>query len=167
MEGGEDPLADDVSQLVLGHAAVQAERGDQVDVFHAGLRRHVDDLFHHELAHIRRRHRRQRQRQVVEGDRQLHAPPQQSFQRVVLQGPCKRALDRTLGVRDRLQRIGWVHDARAEGQLLEPDALAKVKQHRRCVAIDLDHRTWSWHQAVNRRRSNATFTAPKRPALMA
>src|SRR5437867_1908050 len=80
MERGEDALADDVAYLVFGHAAVKAERGDDV--------------------------------QVV-------------------------------------------------------DALAEMEEHRRRVSIDFDHRTRSRHQALNRRRSNATFTAPSRPALIA
>ena len=58
-EGAEDPIADDMTDLILGHPSVQAEGSDQVYVLHAGLRRHVDDFLHHQLAHIGRGHRRQ------------------------------------------------------------------------------------------------------------
>ena len=145
MEGAENSLTDYVSQLVLGHAPMQTKRRDDVQVIDAGLRGHVDDLFHHELAHIRGGHRRQWQREVVEGDRQLHPSPQQRLQRVVFERLCQGALDRTLRMPDRIERVRWVHDARAERQPLQPDALAEVEEHRRRVAIDLDHRTRSWH----------------------
>ncbi len=81
----EDAIAHDVADLVRGHAAVQAERGDQVDVLDTRLGGHVDDLLHDQLSDIRGRHGRQRQRQVVEGDGQLHATPEQRLQRVVLE----------------------------------------------------------------------------------
>ena len=61
MERGEDALADDVAYLVFGHAAVKAERGDDVQVVDARLGGHVDHLFHHELAHIGRGHWRKGQ----------------------------------------------------------------------------------------------------------
>src|SRR5205807_5569076 len=57
----------------------------------------------------------------------------------------QRALDRALRMCDRFEWVGRVDDARAERQLLEPDAFAEVEQHRRSVSIDLDHRTRSWH----------------------
>src|SRR2546430_2945346 len=57
-ERREDALADDVAELVLGHAAVQTQSRDDVQVVDSGLGGHVDDLFHHQLAHVRRSHRR-------------------------------------------------------------------------------------------------------------
>ena len=110
-EGREDAIAHDVPDLVSGHAPVKAERGDEVDVLHARLGGHVDDLLHHELPHVRRRHRRQRERQVVERDRQLHASPQQRLQRIVLQRLRQRSLHGPLRMRDRLERVGRIHDA--------------------------------------------------------
>ncbi len=77
MECAEDAFTDDVAQLVLRHPPVQTKRGDDVQIIDAGLRRHVDDLLHHQLAHIGRRHRRQREREVVERDRELHSAPQE------------------------------------------------------------------------------------------
>ena len=74
MEGREDALADDVPELVLGHSPVEPKRGDDVQVLDPDLRGHVDDLFHHKLPNVGRRHRRERKREVVKSDRQLHAP---------------------------------------------------------------------------------------------
>src|SRR5256885_16984828 len=70
-------------------------------------------------------------------------------------------------MRDRLEWIRRIDDARSERHLLQADAFPEVKEHRRRVAIDFNHRTRSRHQILNRRRSNATFTAPRRPALIA
>ena len=167
MKGAEDPLAHDVPQLVVGHAPVQPQGRDDVQVLDACLGGHVDDLLHHELPYVRRGHGRQREGEIVEGDGQLHAAAEQRLQRVVLQRLGERALDGALGVGDRLQRVGRVDDARAERHLLQPDAFAVVEENRRRVPIHLDHRTRSWHQPLNPRRSNATFTAPSRPALIA
>ena len=146
VERREDPLSDDVAQLVLGHASVEAKRGDDVQIVDAGLGRHVDDLLHHQLPHVRRRHRRQRKREIVEGDRQLHAPAQQRLERVVLERLAQRALDRAFGMCDWLQWIGRVHDARTERHLLQPDAFSEVKEHRRRVAIDFYDRARARHQ---------------------
>ena len=167
MEGAEDAVADDVAQLVIGHPPVQAKRGDDVKVVDARLSGHVDDLFHHELAYIGRGHGRQWQREVVERDRQLHPASQQRLQRIVLQRLGQRPLDRTFRMRDRLERVRRIDDARSERHLFQPDAFPEVKEHRRRVAIDFNHRARSRHQILNRRRSNATFTAPRRPALIA
>ena len=59
MKRAEDAIADDVPKLVIRHPPVQAKRGDDVKVVDASLRGHVDDLFHHELAHVGRGHGRQ------------------------------------------------------------------------------------------------------------
>ncbi len=72
-EGAEDAVADDVADLVGRHPAMQAQGGDEVDVLHARLRGHVDDLFHDQLANVGRGHRGERQREIVERDGQLHA----------------------------------------------------------------------------------------------
>ena len=154
-------------ELVFCHPAVQTQRRDDVEIVDPGFCGHVDDLFHHELAHVRRGHRRQWQREVVKGDRELHATPEQRLERIVLQRLGDRALDGALGMRDRFERVGRIDDARAERHLLQPDAFTEVEEHRRRVSIDLDHGTRTGHQALNRRRSNATFTAPNLPALIA
>ena len=79
-EGVVDPVTDGMAQLGLGHAAVQRERRDQMDVVDAGLGRQVEHGLDDALADVRSTHRGERQRDVVEGDRQLHAGEQQGRQ---------------------------------------------------------------------------------------
>ena len=77
VEGVVDAVADGVAQLGLGHPAVQREGGDEVDVVDAGAAAQVEHLLDDPLADVGLLHRRQRQRDVVEGDRELHARAQQ------------------------------------------------------------------------------------------
>ena len=65
-EGVVDPVSERVAQLLLGHAAVQGQGGDQHHVVHAGRGRHLEDLLDHELADVGGAHRRQGERHVVE-----------------------------------------------------------------------------------------------------
>ena len=76
-EGVIDPVADGVAQLGLGHAPVQGQGGDEVDVVDARGRGHVQDGLDDALADVGPPHRGQGQGDVVEGDGQLHARRQQ------------------------------------------------------------------------------------------
>ena len=71
-------VAKTVSELGLGHPAVQAEGRDQVyvlDALRVGLFQHLLD---HELPRVGPLHGRERQREVVEGDSKLH-PGEEQF----------------------------------------------------------------------------------------
>ena len=119
-EGVVDPVAERVAQLVLGHAPVQGERGDQHDVVDARLGRHVEHRLDDHLADVGRLHRRQRQRDVVEADRQLHARAQQRRQRVAVADRVQQGVaDGPVRVLDRLHRLGGVDDPAPLGQRLE------------------------------------------------
>ena len=72
-EGVVDAVADGVAELGLGHPPVEGQGHDEGDVVHAGLGRHVEDLFDDHLADVGPLHGRQGQGDVVEGDGQLHA----------------------------------------------------------------------------------------------
>ena len=72
-EGVVDTVADGVAQLGLGHPPVEGEGHDELDVVDPGLGRQVEHLLDHQLADVGALHGRQRQRDVVEGDGQLHA----------------------------------------------------------------------------------------------
>ena len=58
VEGVEDPVAEHVAQLVVVHAAMQAERGDQVDVVDARIGRQVEHGFDDPLAGVGAAHLR-------------------------------------------------------------------------------------------------------------
>ena len=83
MERVVDAIAERVAQLVLVHPAVQAEGGDDVHVVDARLGGEVEHRLDHALAGVGRAHLRQRQADVVERDRQLHAGEQQRRQRIL------------------------------------------------------------------------------------
>ena len=76
-EGVVDPIADGVAQLGLGHAPVQGQGADEHHVVNAGRRGQVQHPFDDPLTVVRSLHRRQGQRDVVEGDRQPHTREQQ------------------------------------------------------------------------------------------
>jgi hypothetical protein len=61
-----DAVADGVAQLVLGHAPVQREGGDEVHVVDAGRGGQVEHRLDDPLADVGPLHLRQRQRDVVE-----------------------------------------------------------------------------------------------------
>ena len=75
-EGVVDPVADTVPHLGLGQSPVQSQCADEDDVVHPGLGGQVEDLLHDQLPGIGPPHRGQGQRDVVEGDGQLHPRPQ-------------------------------------------------------------------------------------------
>ncbi len=168
-EGVVDPVAQGVAQLLLGHAAVQGQRGDQHDVVDAGLRRHVEHGLDHHLADVGRLHGRKRQRDVVEADGELHARPQQRRQRVAVTLRVEqRVADGAVGVLDRLHRLGGVNDAAALGQRLEGEALAAPEQGRWRRLVHLEDEAGSAaHRMGPFRTSNAILTAPRRPAAPA
>ena len=106
--GGErvvDAVPERVAQLLLGHAAMQGQRGDEDDVVDARLCRHVQHRLDDHLADVRRLHRRQGQGDVVEADGELHAGTQECRQGVaVADGVQQRVADGPVGVVDRLHR---------------------------------------------------------------
>ena len=134
----EDARADRALELGRRHPAVQRERGDQVDVVDAGAVGALEHVLDHAAADVGQLHRRQRQADVVEGDRQLHARAQQRVQRVHAERRVERGGDRGVDVDQALQRRRRVDDPAADRQPLEPERLAGVKQRRRRVLVDLD-----------------------------
>ena len=78
--GGEsvvDTVAEGVAELGLGHPPVEGEGDDELHIVHPGVGGHVEDLFDDELPDVGPLHGGKRQGDVVEGDGQLHARPQQ------------------------------------------------------------------------------------------
>ena len=105
-EGVVDAVAHGVAQLGLGHPPVEGEGHDELDVVHAGLGGHVEDLLDDHLADVRPFHGRQGQRDVVEGDGELHARTEEGGQRLAVAhrvGEC--VTDGGRGVRQRLDGL--------------------------------------------------------------
>ena len=168
LEGVVDPIADGVAQLGLGHPAVQGEGGDEVDVVDSGLGGEVEDRLDDPLADVGTAHLRQRQADVVEGDRQLHPGEQQGAQRLGVDRVVEGVVNRSGDVVDRRQRLRGVDDPAAVGrQLLEGEALAAPEQRRRCRAVDVEHESGARHQRVLLSRSKTILMAPRRPASAA
>ena len=110
-EGVEHAVAEGVAQLVIGHPPVQCKGGDEDHVVHAGGGGGVEHRLDDALAHVRAAHRGERQRDVIEGDRQAHARLEQRRQRRriadrVLEG----VTDRRVGVGEPGERLGRVDD---------------------------------------------------------
>ena len=90
-----------------------AERSDEVHVVDAGFGRHVEHGFDDPLTDVGPPHRRQRQRDVVERDRELHAGEQQFGQGLrVAERVEERMADGGVGSSG-LERLGRIDDSRA------------------------------------------------------
>ena len=137
-----------MAQLGLGHAPVQGEGGDEVDVVDAGRGRQVEHRLDDPLAHVGPAHRGQRQADVVEGDGELHPRLEQRAQR---RGVAERVVegvaDGGVGVVEGVERLAGVEHAAAAGrQLLEPEPLAVVEEDRRGRAVDVEDEPRTGHQ---------------------
>ena len=130
-EGAEHALADHPLDLACGHPPVERVRGDDLDVVDAGFRRERQDALEDHLPRIGTSHRRQRQRDVVERDRQSHPRTELRAQRVGVLRMLERVRDRLFGMRQCFHRLRGIHDAAAARQLLETEPFAGVEQHRR------------------------------------
>src|SRR5439155_6213466 len=151
------------------HPPMERKGGDELHVVDAGRGGHVEDGLDHPLAIVRPAHRRQRQRDVVEGDRELHAGPQKRGQRFAVEGLEQRPADGLVGVGKGIESLGRVDDAAPHRQALEAEALAVPEQRGWCRSVDVEDESGPRHYDNPRspRRSKATFTAPRAPALAA
>ena len=103
--GVEDLVADDVADLLAGHAAVHARRDDHLDVLDAVIGERLEDDGEHALAHVGPAHRRQRQRDVVDADDDLHPGTELRVERVRVVRMVDRVADRGLDVLQRRERL--------------------------------------------------------------
>ena len=166
-EGVVDPVTEGVAQLVLGHAAVQSQCGNELDVVDAGLRRHVEHGLDHHLADVGRLHGRQRQRDVVEADGELHARPEQRRQRVAVALGVEQARGGWpgRGPRSPSWARGRTSTRLPSGSVSRREALAAPEQGRWRRLVHLEDEAWTaTHRIGPFRTSNAILTAPRRPA---
>ncbi len=164
-----DAVPERVTQFLLGHAAMQGQSGDEDDVVHARLCRHVQHRLNDHLPDVRGFHRRQGQGHVVEADGELHAGAEQRRQGVsVADRVQQRVANGPVGVVDRLHRLGRVNHPAALGERLEREPLAVPEQGRWGGRVHLEDEAGSAaHQVGPFPTSNAIFTAPRRPAAPA
>ena len=159
-EGGEDPFAHHVADLLAGHAPVQRVGHDQVDVVDAVLGRHLEHDLDDALADVGLAHRRQGQGDVVEGDREAHPSPQQRGERVHADGTQERGADGVVSVGQGGQGARRVDHTRAHGKPLHPEPLAVEESDGWRLLVDLD-------DGAGPHGANATFTCPLEPARSA
>ena len=114
-EGVVDAITQCMAKLGLGHAAVQRQGGDELHVVDTCCRGHVEHRLDDALAVVRLTHGRQRQRHVVESDRQLHPRPQERRQGVAAQRLEQGTADGVVGVGEGVERLWRIDDAGAVG----------------------------------------------------
>ncbi len=165
-----DAVTDRSPQLGLGHAPVQSERGDQLDVVDARVGRQVEHGLDDALADVGPLHLRQRQRDVVERDRQLHPRTEQRRERFGVERVQQGVADRAVDVVEAVERLRCVDRACPGGKLVQPESFAMVEEQRGGGAIDVEDEPGAGHQRFlsrSLRMSKAIFTLPRRPAVAA
>ena len=124
---------------------MQTESGDEVHVIDPGFGRKVKDRLDDPLTGIGPLHRRQRQRDVIERDGQLHAGRQQRRQRVIIDRVEQRLADRAVRVLQTVERLARIdHPAPTDRQLLHAEALAVVEKDGWRLTVHFEHKARSW-----------------------
>ena len=170
-EGVVDPVAHGMAELGLGHTPVQGEGHDQLYVIDAGFRGHVKDLLDDHLADVGTLHGGQRQGDVVEGDGEAHPGEQQRREWLLVTfGVGEGVADGGLGVGQGLHGLRRIDHPASLRQLLQGEALAVPEEGGGRRLVDIEHESGPGAHRVRPfglRRSNATLTAPRRPAAPA
>ena len=110
----------------------------------------LDHVLEDRLADVGRAHRRQRDRDVVDRDRELHARDEQLGKRLrVTDRVQQRVTHGRRHVADARQRVGGIDDPRAERELLHAVALALVHEQRGRPLVHLQHESGSGHLVVS------------------
>ncbi len=136
----EDIRADHPLHFPLGHLAVKRVRDDQVNVVDAVRTAHIEHYLEHRLPHIGRRHRRQRQRNVVHRDRHPHSRFEQSVQRFHLKRMIYRITNRRFAIRQPLDRRIRIDHPRPDREVLKNKVLAERHDPRCGVFVDVHDR---------------------------
>src|SRR5215211_8958556 len=148
-----------------------------LDALRVRLLQHLfDDL----LPDVRSPHRWQRDREVVEGDGELHAGPEKIVQGFHLEGLQQRAFDGDARLGERLRGSGRVDHTRSLRQLLVVEPVPRVEPHRGAVLIKNGSETRTAHRCRSLRslkhfstlrplrglRLSARSSLLKRPSLV-
>ena len=136
----EDLGADHPFDLGLGHRAVQGQGDRHLDILDAMLLEHVEEDLEDRLADVRAPHRRQRDADVVDGDRDLHARLEPGVQRRgIALGIVERVADRRPAVRDAFHRRFWIDRPRAGRKGLEHEVFPVVEHAGEGVLLEDAH----------------------------
>ncbi|GEM_PF-6883158 len=167
MERVEDPVTEDVTQLVVVHPTVESKGGDDVHVVDTGFGGHVEHRLDDALPRIGTSHLRQRQARVIEADREAHPCVEEGGKRLHVEGLEEGLSDGRVGIDEAGKWLGWVDHPRSVGwETFEAEPLSVPEQHGRRRTVDVEDESGSWHQ-LPLLRSKAILTAPRRPASAA
>ena len=135
---GEDPRPDHALHFPLGHLPVQGIGDDDVNVVDAVTGEHVEHDLEHRLANVGRRHRRQRQTDVVNRDGDAHARFELRKQRIAAERMIERVTDGSFTIRQTFDRRVRIDHTRSDRQVFENEVFAGRHDARRAIAIDVD-----------------------------
>ena len=133
-----DRRADHAPHLGLGHLPVERVRDDEVDIVHAVVAQELEHHLERRLAHVRRRHRRQRQADVVESDGHPHPGSELRVKRVAPERVVQRVADRASGIRESPDRRRRVDHPGAHREALLEEILPAVQHARGRVPLEED-----------------------------
>src|ERR687896_532577 len=112
------------------------------DALRGGL---LENLLYDELADVRPLHRRQRDREVVESDGELHAGEEELVEGLHRKKLQERPLDGDVRVCERVERAGRVDHARPLRELFRIEPVPRVEHHRRAVLLEDGRETRTAH----------------------
>ena len=136
---GEDPRPDHSLHFPLGHLPVQGIGDDDVNIVDAVTGEHVEDDLEDRLANVRRRHRRQRQTDIVNSDSDAHSRLELGKQRIAAERMIERVTNGGFAIRQTFDRWIRVENARSDRQVFKDEVFAGRHDARRAVAIDVDY----------------------------
>ena len=136
--GVEDLVADDVANLPVFHAAMHAGRDDHLDIVDAVIREQIEHDGEHPFANVGAAHRRKRQRDVVDRDRDLHPRPELRVEGLRVVRVVDRVANRGVDVLQPLDgRLGIEHAG--AGRQIDFDELVAGEEHAgRASAVEGD-----------------------------
>ena len=159
-------VAHGVAQLGFGHAAVEGQGGDDVDIFHACGCRCVEHGFYDSLADVGAAHRREGEGDVVESYGELHVGSQEGGKGFRAERVGEGVADGFVGIGETFMGFGRVdYAAAAWGELFQTEAFAVVEQDRRRGAVCLQHEAGARGRGVAAARVAAAHRAAPAGAM--
>jgi hypothetical protein len=117
---------------------VHARGDDDLEVVDAVVGEEVEHHREHALAHVGAAHRRQRERDVIEGDDHLHARAQLRVEGLAVVRVVDRVPDGRVGVFETGEGGLGVDHPRARGEVDFDEAIAREENARRALTVEGD-----------------------------